>query len=763
MQRTNGNLYVLLFLFFCASGCCSLIYQNIWIRLAFASFGIITPVLSVVLSVFMMGLSLGAWLGGKTINSLVNKSKTSAIAFYGAAELLIGISGAFFVPHAFKLAEKLLLQAGESDSAAYLFQSAGLIALSIFPCCFLLGTTFPFALSFVKEQVGNEDSFSHLYLANVFGAVLGVVLSSFVLVELLGFAHTLWFAAGLNFAIAAVSFFLAGTRKTAVSVESDKANTAETVMPKEELKWMYFLLFTTGFCSMAMEVIWTRGFTPSLANMTYSFASLLIVYLIATAVGSWLYRRDLFQNKLPKVSQIAASLIILSLFPIVFNDPLLGLGLMQFLLMLKAQVPSLPGDSFWIWVFLKGAIALASIFPLCLKLGYLTPMIIDKTSSGFPEQAGKDYAINTVGCILGPLVACYFLLPFVGVKGSLVLTTIPFVICYLGFSKEEAKSQRVKTVLLSGTLMVATAIFSMNSEIPVFEKYKLYRDHTATVITCGSGLKKELLVNGRGMTNLVQDTKEMAMLPIMFHQGPVDSALTICFGMGTTFRSLLNWDVATTVVELVPSVKKAFPDIWDDAKAVLENPKGKIVIDDGRRFLMRTHEKYDVITIDVPPPFEASGVSLLFSKEFYALVKLHMNKGAVLQTFIQPSDDATKSAVTRSLVEAFKNVRAFKGKFGYLYLASEEPLIMPDLDVAQKAVSEKAKRDYTEWSPSNDVNAEFKKMASQQLAKEKTMAEMLAGSDCLTIVDDLPPNEYFVLRRYLGFVHPCKSGQAGEK
>src|SRR5207237_948908 len=98
------NLFMRQFLFlaFFFSGFCSLVYQVIWTRLAFASFGIITPVLSVVISVFMLGLSLGSWLGGRFATRLGRNTMLSAATFYGAAEFMIGLS-AFAVPKLFSL------------------------------------------------------------------------------------------------------------------------------------------------------------------------------------------------------------------------------------------------------------------------------------------------------------------------------------------------------------------------------------------------------------------------------------------------------------------------------------------------------------------------------------------------------------------------------------------------------------------------------------------------------------------------------------
>ena len=76
---------------------------------------------------------------------------------------------------------------------------------------------------------------------------------------------------------------------------------------------------------------------------------------------------------------------------------------------------------------------------------------------------------------------------------------------------------------------------------------------------------KWLLVNGIGMTKLTPITKFIAHLPLAFHKDPPESALVICFGMGTTFRSAMSWDIDTTAVELVPSVTKAFGFYHADA------------------------------------------------------------------------------------------------------------------------------------------------------------------------------------------------------
>src|SRR5208282_418325 len=119
----NKSTSRILFLLFFLSGFCSLTYQVVWTRMAFASFGIITPVLSIILSVFMLGLALGSWAGGRLIHSLTKRTGLSAIYFYAGAELVIGL-GAFAVPQLFDAGERLLLTSGAMDSFRYLLFSA---------------------------------------------------------------------------------------------------------------------------------------------------------------------------------------------------------------------------------------------------------------------------------------------------------------------------------------------------------------------------------------------------------------------------------------------------------------------------------------------------------------------------------------------------------------------------------------------------------------------------------------------------------------
>jgi spermidine synthase len=193
---------------------------------------------------------------------------------------------------------------------------------------------------------------------------------------------------------------------------------------------------------------------------------------------------------------------------------------------------------------------------------------------------------------------------------------------------------------------------------------EIRRDYAASVISSGTKLDKHLFVNGIGVTTLTPETKFMAHLPLALHAGKPESMLIICFGMGTTHRSALSWNVDTTTVELVPSVKDAFEFYYQDAARILNNSKGHIVIDDGRRYLKRISKKFDVVATDPPPPVEAAGSSLLYSEEFYELVKQHLKPNGIIQVWFPGGEAKTAQAVLRSIRDSFRYVDCFRGANG---------------------------------------------------------------------------------------------------
>ena len=149
MRRSNRE--ELVFPLFLLSGFCSLLYEVVWMRVAMASFGVITPVMSVVVSVFMFGFALGSWLAGRGVARWVARTGATALHLYALIELGIAL-GAFAVPRLFTVGEDLLLPAGQSDSPTYLLFSAVILALALLPWCILMGATVPAGMAFVNED-----------------------------------------------------------------------------------------------------------------------------------------------------------------------------------------------------------------------------------------------------------------------------------------------------------------------------------------------------------------------------------------------------------------------------------------------------------------------------------------------------------------------------------------------------------------------------------------------------------------------------------
>lgn len=721
-------LRVVAFLLFAVSGFCGLVYQIVWLRLAFAAFGIVTPVLSIVLSAFMAGLALGSWLAGRLAGSLSARSRSAGAYAYGLVEWGIAV-GAIAVPWLFTTGEEALLTAGDWSSANYLTTSALILGGSILLFATLMGSTFPLMMAFLRaNDPGDEGTFSFLYLGNVVGAMLGAATTAAVWIECCGFRGTLLIAASGNVLIGAVALLLprlangrapAAARPTAAGSAASPA-TSTALSPRLRLG----LLFATGFTSMAMEVAWTRAFTPVLYTTIYAFAAVLTVYLAATWIGSALYRRHLRAGTPASVHTLLALLFTASLLPLVLNDPALHESV---------------------------AVVLGSIVPISALLGYLTPQLVDDHGRGDPRGAGLAYAVNVVGCILGPLLAGYLLLPTVGVKWTLLLSAAVYPL-FLLVARPERPSMAWRTAIGVGALtsLAGVLVVRTHEDPSLRAGCEVRRDHVATVVSFGEGMSKRMLVNGVGITELNPVTKIMAHLPLVLRDRPPESTLVICFGMGTTFRSLTSWGGRTTAVELVPSVPEAFGFYWPDAAAVKQRPSARIVIDDGRRFLKRTSETFDLITLDPPPPVEAGGSSLLYSREFYRTVRARLSPTGLLQQWFPGGEEAIARAVTNTLAQSFPHVLVYRSfeppHVGLHLLAADWPLVPPTVEQAIARMPEAARQDLLEWTHGLPLAVAWPLVLDQRIP----LQDMLPTNPRLGITDDRPFNEYFWLRRTFG-------------
>jgi spermidine synthase len=727
-----------LFSLFFLSGFSALVCQVVWLRLAFAAFGVVTPVVSVLLSAFMLGLGLGSWLAGAIVKRWPWRWQV-ALRAYAGAEFVIG-AGALVVPLLFVWGEQALLPAGEADSAQYLAYSALVMFIALLPFCLCMGLTFPFMLQVVRSDGGAPAGFSFLYVANVFGAMTGTLLAPFVFVELWGFRTTLAIAACANWIAAGVSVWLSTRQQTAAvgaplaAAPPEPVRRTGTATPWSAAL-MLTVLFSTGLTSMAAEVVWMRAYSPMVNTQVYWFSGFLFAYLLSTAAGSWVYRWQLARGRALPSHSVLALLALAAFGQLLLADPRLTGA------RLSVQLA---------WIA-------AGICPYCAILGYLTPKVIDEYSTGNPTAAGRAYAVNVLGCIIGPLLASYVLIPYLGVQWSGMLLALP-IWGLAGFTLRRTAFRKTDPTIAGGGLRfaraawflaagcgVAVATVGKSRELKYASPQALVlRDHTATVIADELDGTKRLYVNGMSITVLQPPTKLMAHYPLCYVDNP-QSALSICFGMGTTHRSCLSWDIESTAVELAPSVYRAFGYFFDDADEVRRNELGRMVVDDGRRYLRRTSRKFDLITLDPPPPVEAAGSSLLYSTEFYRLVKERLSERGLLHQWFPGGDQKVFQAALRSVVEEFPHVRLMRGigRFECHILASERPIPRRTAEELAQRLPEKAQRDLVEWSADRTPESMF----AEILASEFEPSELLDSDPRVMITDDRPYNEYCLLRR----------------
>jgi predicted membrane-bound spermidine synthase len=717
-----------LFVFFLVSGFCSLVDEVVWLRIAMAEFGVVTPLISTVLSVFMAGLALGSWQAGRLVLRARPSTVWTPLRLYALAELAIA-SSAFIVPPLLGIGRQLLLRSedgGSWGSLGYHLASGAWIAVTLLPFCLCMGATFPLGLAVLR------GTFGRLYVANVLGATLGTLLSAFVLIELLGFRGTLRAAAALNVAIGLGALALAARRAPRPEAAAPVA-ASPAPAPAGQGASMLTMLFVTGLVSMAMEVVWVRQFTPYMGTVVYTFATILALYLAATFAGSALYRRRAERSGAGSSGSalgygwMAAGAF--GLLPLIATDPRVPLPILDWN---AAQ----PGHS-----FLTGLSRVTlGIVLFCATVGFITPMLVDRYSSGDPERAGRAYAVNVTGCILGPLVACFVLLPEISERWSIAALSAPlFAMVPL--------AARTRKLAFAAVLLVGLGIVAGTQEyVDLFPTRELRRDYEATVIATDARGPKELLVNGVGITIMTPITKMMIHVPMAFLEQPPRDALVICFGMGTTFRSALSWDVPTTVAELVPSVPSLIGFYHADGAQLLRSPRAKVVIDDGRRYLERSADQFDVISLDPPPPIEAAASSLLYSREFYELARRRLRPGGILQQWFPGGEPAIFAAVTRALTESFPHVRVFPSVegWGIHYLASDRPIPPTPASVLAARLPPRAGADLVEWWPGVRPQQVFERFLAQEITPARLLA-MAPGAPAIT--DDRPFNEYYLLRR----------------
>jgi len=264
------------------------------------------------------------------------------------------------------------------------------------------------------------------------------------------------------------------------------------------------------------------------------------------------------------------------------------------------------------------------------------------------------------------------------------------------------------------------------------------------------------------MTALTVDARLMVILPLTMRPDSKD-ALIVAFGMGSGFRSSVIAGLTTDAVELVPSVPSMFGYYFPDATEIRANPSGHVIIADGRNHMELTDKRYDIIVTDPPPPVEASGISVISSREYYQAGRDRLNPGGIMMQWVPYGQTIDEfRAHIRTMADVFPELVVLRspGNYGFFVLGSDQPMALEDRSarevLARPGILEDISGAYD--SPAKTADGWAALISSLPWLTGAQVAAF-AGSGPL-VTDDRPLPEYFLLRRTFGEKSPLVSPES---
>ena len=679
---------------FFLSGAAGLIYEVVWARQLVLVFGNTTQAVSAILTGYFGGLAIGALIGGRIADQV-----RRPLRLYGILELIL-VAVVLVTPTLFRGLHEVY-RAGyaklEDEATLLALVRYGLALLALAPATILMGATLPTLsrhLSRRRAELGR--TFGRLYAVNTGGAVAGTLLAGVVLIELVGLTGALVTGAiGSGLAgIAAIALDrfdrlthpeVRDSNRLAETTETSRPNPAAQQVnanPDAGMRRVSLVVASvSGLTSLGYQVLWTRLLASGTGNTTYVFTAILVVFLMGIAIGAEVIA--------VRMGKVRCPVLLLGAIQILIAGIVLG-GLV----ILSGQLPGLVFPLRTLVVVLPATLAIGVTLPLLSSL-----VGADEGSIG--RDAGLLLAANTFGAILGTFAVPFLLIPTIGsLRSIVVLAVVNIGVGLALLARGAARRSAVRR-----SLSVVGAALGILATIGLLVPTPLTRDPGATALARNSVLlgdaedeiaavqaggterERRLLVSGTGMTALTVDAKLMAYLPIITRPES-RRMLVIAFGMGSTFRAGLRAGLSVDGVELVPSVPKMFHWFYPDAEAVLADPRGRLIITDGRNYVELSDRAYDLIVVDPPPPIESSGTSVLYSREFYAASARRLNAGGVMMEWIpyQLSVDDFRSHV-RTFADVFPNVLvAFGPGHNGVYMLGSEKTIAIEPDYAREVL-----------------------------------------------------------------------------
>jgi len=687
------------------SGFCALIYQTVWLREFRLIFGASTSASAAVLAIFMAGLGAGSVLLGRRADG-----KANPLGFYATLEIAIALSAAV-TPIFLTLVRAVYIALGGSLSLGVtggtiirlLLSSLVLLVPTI-----IMGGTLPAAARAVETaHDATRRNFALLYGANTLGAVMGVLASTFFLLELLGNRQTLWAAAALNLLIALAARSLSrtiGVSDAAAPIETPQE--VETVRNRVPVFLILTAAAVAGFAFLLMELVWYRMLGPLLGGSSFTFGIILAVALLGIGMGGGLY--SLFgSDRAVTPGGFALTCALEALFiaiPFALGDRIALIALL---------VRPIGAMGFFGYVAGWAVVTMLVVFPAAFVSGVQFPMLVALLGRGRTEvgrHIGLTYAWNTAGAIAGSLAGGFGLLPFLGALGSWKAVVVLLAILSIA---TVATTMRLASLAVSSILplLIAAAAIALlfttgptagwrhtpigvgRVQVPKEDRNSLRaflnearsrveweRDGVESSVALYRADGYAFIVNGKSDGHSVRDagTQVMAALVGAVLHGNPRTALVIGLGTGSSagwlgaIPSMQRVDVA----ELEPAIVEVARVCSPVNRQVLDNPKVHVSVGDARELLITTRTQYDLIFSEPSNPYR-SGISSLFTREYYHAARARLGEGGLFLQWLQAYevDAETIRTVVATLKKEFPFVETwYTAREDLLLIASSRPM-----------------------------------------------------------------------------------------